>query len=165
VKHTRHREVDQQVLVFAENLRRERRRACLSRAALADSSGLDRTAIALLERADRAPGLSTLLSLARALGLPPAKLLAGRGTDGSPLRGPNHGGVLPANNAIHFGLNLRWARRRVGISQETLARLAGIDRAAVGVYERGAREPNLRTILKLSGGLDVHPATLLRGIR
>lgn len=165
MKHTRHPEIDQQVLVFAENLRRERHRARLSRATLADNSGLDRTTIVLLERADRAPDLSTLLSLARALGLPSAKLLAGRDPDGSPLRGSNHSGVLPANSAIHFGLNLRRARRRAGISQETLARLAGIDRAAVGVYERGAREPNLRTILKLSGGLDVHPATLLRGIR
>jgi DNA-binding XRE family transcriptional regulator len=59
---------------------------------------------------------------------------------------------------------LKWARRRVDISQERLALDAKVDRAAISVYENGGREPNLRTVLKLAWKLEVPPATLLAGI-
>jgi DNA-binding XRE family transcriptional regulator len=59
---------------------------------------------------------------------------------------------------------LKWARRRIDISQERLALDAKVDRAAISVYENGGREPNLRTVLKLAWKLEVPPATLLTGI-
>ncbi len=63
-----------------------------------------------------------------------------------------------------FGVNLRWARIRAGISQERLALDAKVDRAAISVYENGRREPNLRTVLKLALKLEVRPGLLLDGI-
>jgi transcriptional regulator with XRE-family HTH domain len=63
-----------------------------------------------------------------------------------------------------FGANLKWARKRAGISQERLALDAKVDRAAISVYENGGREPNLRTVLKLALKLKIRPAQLLTGI-
>jgi transcriptional regulator with XRE-family HTH domain len=61
-----------------------------------------------------------------------------------------------------FGQNLRVARRRKGISQDDLARGSGVDRTAISTYERGRREPNLRTIVRLAQALEIAPAELLR---
>jgi transcriptional regulator with XRE-family HTH domain len=164
MKHTRHPHIDEQVRVFGENMRNARHRANLSQVGLAEATGLDRAAISFLERADRAPDLSTLLRVARALRVRPGELLAGLGPADSQARGPRLPEPAPASTALHFGLNLRWARGRVGLSQEALAFEAKVDRAAISVYERGVREPNLRTILKLSGALELRPAALLRGL-
>jgi transcriptional regulator with XRE-family HTH domain len=60
---------------FAENLRYHRRRRGLSQERLAAASGLHRTEISLLERCEREPRLSTIIRLARGLGLPPDALL------------------------------------------------------------------------------------------
>jgi transcriptional regulator with XRE-family HTH domain len=117
-----------------------------------------------LERADRAPDLSTLVRVARALNVKPGDLLRGLGPVDSNARGPRFSEPPPSDRALHFGKNLHWARARVGMSQEALAFEAKVDRAAISVYERGVREPNLRTILKLSGALGLRPAALLRGI-
>jgi transcriptional regulator with XRE-family HTH domain len=59
---------------FADVLRQLRERAGLSQEALADKSGLDRTYISLLERAQRQPTLKTLARLADALGISLAAL-------------------------------------------------------------------------------------------
>jgi transcriptional regulator with XRE-family HTH domain len=164
MKHTRHPEIDEQVRVFGDNMRDARHRANLSQIGLAEVTGLDRAAISFLERADRAPDLSTLVRVARALNVKPGELLRGLGPADSSARGPRSHDPAPETRALHFGMNLRWARRRVDMSQETLAFEAKVDRAAISVYERGVREPNLRTVLKLSSALGLRPAALLRGI-
>lgn len=164
MKHTRHPHIDQQVRVFGENMRDARHRANLSQVGLAEVTGLDRAAISFLERADRAPDLSTLVRVAQALSVKPGDLLRGLGPADSTARGPRFNDGPPETRALHFGKNLRWARQRVGMSQEALAFEAKVDRAAISVYERGVREPNLRTILKLSEALELRPAALLRGI-
>jgi len=61
---------------FAANLRRLRAAAELSQEALSDLSGMHSTEISRLERAVRDPRLSTIVRLARALGVEPALLLA-----------------------------------------------------------------------------------------
>lgn len=66
--------------------------------------------------------------------------------------------------AVAFGQNLREARRAAKVSQEDLSRDSGVDRTAISTYERGRREPNLRTIVKLARALKVEPAELLRGL-
>jgi transcriptional regulator with XRE-family HTH domain len=60
---------------FAANLRRCRREKGLSQQRLAFTCKLHRTEISLLERCDRNPRLTTIIRLARALGVPPAELL------------------------------------------------------------------------------------------
>lgn len=64
-----------------------------------------------------------------------------------------------------FGENLRGARRLALLSQEELARRAGLHRTEIGLLEHGDRLPRLDTILKLAGGLGVQPGELLHGIR
>ena len=39
-----------------------------------------------------------------------------------------------------------------------------MDRAAISVFERGKRNPNLRTLLRLARALELPPGVLLRSI-
>lgn len=66
--------------------------------------------------------------------------------------------------ARRFGENLRQARRRVGISQESLGFAAGLHRTEIGLLERGARVPRIDTAIKICSGLDIEPDELLEGI-
>lgn len=156
-------QLDEHLVQFGENIRRARRDAGFSQIDLSQRSNLDRAAVSFLERAERAPDLSTIVRLARALNVKPSVLLRGVGEDHGGVRGPRHGddGLAPAG---HFGINLRWARERMGISQEALANEASVDRAAISVFERGRRDPNLRTVLRLARALEVPPGVLLRGM-
>ena len=63
--------------VFAGNLRRVRERVGISQEELGARCGLHRTEISFLERAQREPRLSTIVKLAKALGVKPADLLKG----------------------------------------------------------------------------------------
>jgi transcriptional regulator with XRE-family HTH domain len=54
-----------------------------------------------------------------------------------------------------FGLAVRQQRIQVGISQERLAELAGVERAYVSALERGKRNPTLLTQLRLAAALGV----------
>jgi transcriptional regulator with XRE-family HTH domain len=62
---------------FAQNLRAQREGRGFSQEALGYACGLHRTEISLLERAGREPRLSTIVRLARGLGIKPTKLLDG----------------------------------------------------------------------------------------
>jgi transcriptional regulator with XRE-family HTH domain len=155
------REIDGQLEQFGQNIRRARERIGLSQ----DRLGLDRAAVSFLERAERSPDLPTVVRVAHAVEVTPAALLKGIGTSGSGLRGPRHHSDASASPASRFGINLRWARQRAGISQEALALKAEVDRAAISVFEHGRRDPNLRTILKLARALEVPPAMMLGGVQ
>ncbi len=155
-------ELDAQLAQFGDNMRQARRQAGLSQIDLSLRSALDRAAVSFLERAERSPDLSTIVRVAAAVGVKPAALLQGIGPNTS-ARGPRQpDGAGTA--AARFGVNLKWARQRAGVSQETLANEAGVDRAAISVFERGRRNPNLRTLLRLARALELPPSVLLRGI-
>jgi transcriptional regulator with XRE-family HTH domain len=156
-------DLDEQLERFGQNMRDARKRAGLSQIDLSLRASLDRAAVSFLERAERAPDLSTIVRVAAAVGVKPAALLNGVGPD-SAVRGPRCG-EEELTPAARFGVNLRWARERVGISQEALANNAHVDRAAISVFERGKRNPNLRTLLRLARALEIPPGVLLRGVR
>ncbi len=63
--------------IFAANLRRERQRLKLSQEALGERCDLNMSEISRLERSTRDPRLTTIVRVAAALGIPPAKLLDG----------------------------------------------------------------------------------------
>lgn len=63
-----------------------------------------------------------------------------------------------------FGLNLWRSRRRAGLSQDDLASLVGVSRAAISPLERGLRLPRIDTILMLAAGMNVSPCVLLEGM-
>ncbi|MGN6256974.1 MAG: helix-turn-helix transcriptional regulator [Solirubrobacterales bacterium] len=64
-------------LKFGENLRRCRRRAALSQAALGELASLHRTAVVMLENGTRLPRIDTMIKLANALEISPLDLLTG----------------------------------------------------------------------------------------
>ncbi|HWX43696.1 MAG TPA: helix-turn-helix transcriptional regulator [Solirubrobacteraceae bacterium] len=156
-------DLDEQLVRFGENMREARRRAGLSQIDLSLRANLDRAAVSFLERAERAPDLSTIVRIAGAVGVKPSALLKGIGPDGATVRGPRDSSESSAP-AARFGANLRWARERASISQEALANDARVDRAAISVFERGKRNPNLRTLLRLARALELPPGALLRGV-
>jgi transcriptional regulator with XRE-family HTH domain len=160
MQNTGDRDIDEQLAHFGQNIRRARERIGLSQ----DRLGLDRAAVSFLERAERSPDLPTVVRVAHAVDVTPAALLKGIGVTGSGVRGPRHEPDPSASPASRFGVNLRWARQRAGISQEALALKAEVDRAAISVFEHGRRDPNLRTILKLARALEVSPAIMLNGV-
>jgi transcriptional regulator with XRE-family HTH domain len=165
-------EIAEQVRTFGRNLRRTRLHAGVTQAELSSATEaqvsppvpIDRAAISRLECGERAPDMPTMLRICAVLRVRPTELLNGIGPTDSPRDGPRHIKQSAHEPATVFGVNLKWARTRAGISQERLALDAKVDRAAISVYENGRREPNLRTILKIALKLEIQPELLLRGI-
>jgi transcriptional regulator with XRE-family HTH domain len=62
---------------FAKNLREHRKRAGMSQEALWFKTGLHSTEISRLERGVREPRLTTIVRLAKGLGITPSELLSG----------------------------------------------------------------------------------------
>lgn len=60
-----------------------------------------------------------------------------------------------------FGGRLRAIRTERGLSQHKLSTLTGMRDSEISRYERGRRDPQLTTILRLARGLDVPPSELL----
>ncbi len=61
-----------------------------------------------------------------------------------------------------FGLALRNARKQRNMSQDQFAEATGLHRTHISLIERGLREPNLETLVKLSRGLGVAPAEMIQ---
>lgn len=155
-------EIEQQIQAFGMNMRAARKRANMTQTDLAAVDGLDRAAISLTEKGKRSPDMRTLLRIARGVQATPAELVLGIGEDGNPSPGKTR--VPRQDQSNGFGANLLQARQRLGLSQQALGARAEVDAAAISLYERGQREPNLRTILKLARTLQMSPAQLLRGV-
>ncbi|MGN6371446.1 MAG: helix-turn-helix domain-containing protein [Solirubrobacteraceae bacterium] len=158
-------EIEQQIRVFGANMRAARKRANMTQTDLAAVDGLDRAAISLTEKGKRSPDMRTLLRIAHGVRATPAELVQGIGNHESSSAGNTRVARHGQSNGNGFGANLLQARQRVGLSQQMLGARAEVDAAAISLYERGQREPNLRTILKLARTLQMSPAQLLRGIR
>lgn len=61
----------------------------------------------------------------------------------------------------HFGTNLRTARRRLGLTQEEVARRSGVHATEVSRIEAGKRDPKVSTLERLAKAVEVKPARLL----
>lgn len=61
-----------------------------------------------------------------------------------------------------FGKVLQDFRHKKGISQETLADQAGLDRTFISRLERGLTQPSLTSLLALSKALDVPAHSIVR---
>ena len=62
------------------------------------------------------------------------------------------------------GLNIRQARTKKGISQESLALIADLDRSYVGGVERGERNISVINLKKLAVALKVPVSQLLKDL-
>ena len=63
-----------------------------------------------------------------------------------------------------LGANIRRLRRDAGLSQMELSDRCGLHFSEISRLERGRRDAQLSTIVKLARGLGVPPAALLAGI-
>lgn len=51
---------------------------------------------------------------------------------------------------IQFGDSLKQLRQRMGLRQDDVAKMVGVERSTVANWERGAKQPSLETLVKLS---------------
>lgn len=63
---------------------------------------------------------------------------------------------------VSFGIKIRELRKSRGLSQESLADLAELDRSYIGGVERGDRNISLINIQKLATALNVNIAELFK---
>jgi transcriptional regulator with XRE-family HTH domain len=63
---------------------------------------------------------------------------------------------------VAVGKVLRARRKELGVSQEQLALLAGVDRAYVGGVEREEHNPTIMTLGQLCEALQVKPSLLFK---
>lgn len=63
-----------------------------------------------------------------------------------------------------FGRRVRARRKEMGVSQEALGHVAGLDRTYIGGIERGERNISLANVVRLAHALEVDPGSLLRGL-
>jgi transcriptional regulator with XRE-family HTH domain len=63
-----------------------------------------------------------------------------------------------------FAQNLRRLREDAGFTQEALSRATKIHAAEISRLERGVRDPQLRTLVRLARGLSVSVTELLAGV-
>ncbi len=61
------------------------------------------------------------------------------------------------------GLNIREARKEKGMSQESLALAADLDRSYIGGVERGARNVSIINLKKIADALGVPVSELVKG--
>jgi transcriptional regulator with XRE-family HTH domain len=59
-----------------------------------------------------------------------------------------------------LGKILQEERKAKKISQEKLAKLAGLDRTFISLIENGKRNPTFTTILKICSALEIEPSEL-----
>jgi transcriptional regulator with XRE-family HTH domain len=64
-----------------------------------------------------------------------------------------------------FGQELRKARNAVGLSQEKLALLVGLDRTYISMLERGLRQPTLTTIFLLCPPLNLSSVEMVMKVQ
>jgi transcriptional regulator with XRE-family HTH domain len=62
---------------------------------------------------------------------------------------------------MKFGQRLRKLRDKKGITQKELSKILNLSESAIGMYERGEREPNFETINKLADYFEVEVDYLL----
>lgn len=61
-----------------------------------------------------------------------------------------------------FGITLRELRKEAGLSQESLALSADLQRNYVSLIELGKNQPTVTTIFKLAEALDITPSRLIK---
>ncbi|MBA5605385.1 helix-turn-helix transcriptional regulator [Duganella sp. FT3S] len=61
---------------------------------------------------------------------------------------------------VRFGASVRARRQALGLSQEALADLAGIDRSHMGKLERGERNLSFLNILRIANAVHCKPSDL-----
>lgn len=69
----------------------------------------------------------------------------------------------PASEHLIFARRLKEARKEIGLSQDRLSELAGLDRSYISNLERGAANPSLLKMSQLARIVGRSVSDLLRG--
>ncbi len=145
-------EQDRELVALGRAIREAREDRGMTPAELVDAvSGVGREHLEALEAGRLTPDSDLLLALGEGLGIDPGVLV-------SSACDLNASAVRAA-----FGRRLRDLRGEHGLSLDDLARRTGIHATAIGRFERGGREPRLRTVVRLARGLGVLPRELVEG--
>jgi transcriptional regulator with XRE-family HTH domain len=137
---------------LAANLRALRAQGNWTSSALAEQAHISRRMLQLLEQGHVNVSLHAVDKLARALGVTTGSLLGKRPVarqDGDALIDQ----VLASNLVL--------ARKRLKLTQATLAQQSGVSRAVIAHIERQARNPSLHTLARLAAPLDLSLEALL----
>lgn len=67
-----------------------------------------------------------------------------------------------SDHLSQLGSAIRSARKQLGVSQEALADLAGIDRSHMGKIERGERNVSILNVIRIAHALNCAASDLLR---
>lgn len=145
---------DSQLLLaqLAANLRALRAKDNWTASALAEQAHISRRMLQLLEQGGVNVSLGAVDKLARALGVTTGSLLGKRP------QARQDGAVLIEHV---LATNLVSARKRLNLTQETLAQQSGVSRAVIAHIERQARNPSLHTLARLAASLDLSLEALL----
>ena len=65
---------------------------------------------------------------------------------------------------IELGKFLKQRRTSLGLSQNTVAEKAGLDRTYISMLERGKKNPTVLTLYKIGSVLDIKPSQILMEI-
>jgi len=60
----------------------------------------------------------------------------------------------------NLGKNLRAARKKLGLTQEQVSERSGVQAGEVSRIERSKRDPQVSTVEKLAGAVEVPPGRL-----
>jgi transcriptional regulator with XRE-family HTH domain len=71
---------------------------------------------------------------------------------------------VPSPAAAHIGGLIAEQRTRLGLTQDQLAARSDIDSSNIRAYENGRAMPNLHSLMRIAGALDVEVAALLAGL-
>lgn len=140
---------------FPERLRRARKLAGISGAALSAAAGLGHSGVGVLEVGAHLPRVNTIERLARALDVSPTWLAFGLVVPLEKVEGPLRCEGLRER--------LREAQELCGLSLREVARRAGAGEGVAAAVKRGTM-PTIDTLETLAKALDVSPAWLAYGL-
>jgi transcriptional regulator with XRE-family HTH domain len=151
---------------IGSNLEFHRLRAGLTFRQLGEATETDHTFLYRIEKSGHTPQLSLIVKLAGSLNVVCESITSGIAWEPAArafflVRSDPDGRELPA---VLLGREVLRARRRLGLSQQTLADRALMSRSEVGDFERGKRDFRLFSAVRIASALEVDIAELFSAL-
>ncbi|HHU07600.1 MAG TPA: helix-turn-helix transcriptional regulator [Clostridiaceae bacterium] len=70
----------------------------------------------------------------------------------------------PSLAAAHIGSLIVERRRELGLTQDEVAVMTGIDSSNIRAYENGRSMPNIHSLIRIAYAMEVEPGVLLEGL-
>ncbi len=147
------------------NVAFHRNEAGLRQEQLGEAIETDRTYVSQIERGEHVPSLSLVVKLAASFNVRCERVTSGIIWEPG-LRAFRVGAMeIETGTALErLGQNVLGARRRIGVSQQSLGAGASMSRGDVVDFERGNRNFRIFAAVRLAGALGVHSAEMFAGV-